>query len=666
MKKILNKSRLFSLLFAVCCSTATHFVSGQTPGLANCIITAVGTGKTTGDVVAMTIYNPTSEDISDKLGPCFIPSGGEYQPYIVPTIKPVTVSAGQTIYITLKGYCADITKPAASEKDSFKSITDWIQIDPYAAGINSAPARPVPHPDTNPAEAAPKLLEALREISLQYDKLKDAGKITTAFSANPEKEREAVIQQTFWIYTSELRQKPYIKEDFKTQTYKQFEEKSNINPATLPKDQKEKIDRGIDDFWSTFQAVGTEAKVLNSTKPEDKPYVPAISGPEVKPCDCGECRLIEGQRIGIYLNKYGEPFTGDSIPWSTNHVFIDRPEILSACNPMECLPTRNFEIRTTITYKDKKWPAPAAVWKKYDFTRESPVMEHQGEMLIEFRFKCYCAGKQCGEGTSSRKLYFIEKNNCCDSIRFKNAGLLQFNFNSGNAVISGNKLTISMGGAKPEVFDFSFNLEAIFCNLSTDQVFSELVQLMSSQTKSGEAPIEFSSVKSTGMGGPSTDPTMQKYYGFSFSKRVNNKEISINFSMDKATCSYDVSVLFEGKLYEYAAPPYLLPAQLQAMANSMGNPGQQQYWVNAMLVLSHLARADDYKMSHQYQQVFYNTMAAISTQAGNMITNPRYQAISGQLGELIAAVKQALGKGGFNDIGNVMQKMMPIINFLGK
>lgn len=666
MKNLLNKSRLFFLLLAVFCSLTAHFVKAQNSGLSNCTITVTGTGKTTGDIVAMTIYNPTSADVYDNLGPCYIPSDGGYQPYIIPTIKPVTVPAGQTIRITLKGFCADISKPAVPEHFNLKPLIEWVKIEPKPTGNNSAPFSTAPNPDTNPAEAAPKLLEAIREISLQYDKLKDEGKIITPFSGNPEKEREAVIQQTFWIYTSNLRQKPYVKEDLKYQTYKQFEEKSNINPVTLPKEQKEKMDKGIDDFWSTFNAVGTAAKVLNSTKPEDKPYVPTISGPEVKPCDCGECRLIEGQGIGIYLDKYGEPFTGDSIPWSINQVFIDRPDILSTCTPSECPPTRDFEIRTTITYKDKKWPAPPAIWKQYDFTRESPVMEHQGEMLIEFRYKCFCAGKQCSEGTTSRKLYFIEKNNCCDSIRLKNGGILQFNFNSGSAVISGNKLTISMTGAKPEVFDFNFNLEAIFCNLSTDQVFSQLVSIMSSQTKAGQSPIEFSSAKNTGMGGPSTDPNMAKYYGFSFSKRVNDKEISIYFSMDKKTCSYDVSVLFEGKLYEYAAPPYLSPAQLQSMTWGLTSSGQQQYWVNALLILSHLARADDYKMGQMYDQAFRSIMGAISTQAGNLMTNPQYAAINKQLGELISAIKQALGKGGFNDIGNVMQKMMPVINFLGK
>lgn len=638
-------------------------IQAQNNLLQNCTITATGTGKTTGNVVALSIYNPTDKEVSGTLGPFYIPSGGSYQPYLVADITPVTIPPHLSINITLKGFCTDITRPAAPENFKLSPAVDWIKIDG-----NSTEKKP----DSNdPDNLAPQLLDALKRLNEAFEKLKKENKITTPFSGAPEKEREAVIQQTFWIYTSQLNRRPYTKEQFSDRTKEQYKEKTNTDPNGLPPEYKLKFEKGIDDFWKTFEAVGKEAKILapSETKPEDKPYAGVTSGPEVTPCNCGDCRLVEGARINVYLNKDDlTSFDGDSIPWSTNQIYIDRPEVLCTCTTDLCPPYKTFEIQTTITYKDKKYPPVISGWQQYDFTRRSPVMEHQGEMLIEFRFQCYCASKYCGKGTTSRKLYFIERNPCCDSIRAKNNGLLQFNFNSGKATISGNKLTISMNDGKQESFDFSFNLEAVFCNLTTDEVFSELVKIMSSQTKSGQSTIEFSSTKSTGMGGPSTDPNMAKYYGFSFSKIVNgNKETSIYFSMDKTSCAYDVCVLMDGTLYEYSAPPYLSPMQLQTMTNSLSNPAQQAYWMNMLSILSQLARADEYKRGNQYQNALFTALGAISSQAGNQATmsgnNP---ALANAMANLAAAAQQAMKGGQFKELGNVMDKMMKVINIMGK
>ena len=127
-----------------------------------------------------------------------------------------------------------------------------------------------------------------------------------------------------------------------------------------------------------------------------------------------------------------------------------------------------------------------------------------------------------------------------------------------------------------------------------------------------------------------------------------------------------MSVFCDGKLHEFTAPPYLSASQLQSMTYALNNPGQQQYWVNAMTILSHLARADEHNMNNKYQQALYTILGAISTQANNMATNSKYAAMTKQLSELAAAAQKALSSGNFTDIGNVMQKMMPVINFLGK
>ena len=96
--------------------------------------------------------------------------------------------------------------------------------------------------------------------------MKNEAAISTPFSSNPEKEREAVIQQTFWIYTATTAGKEYKKEDFRANTIKQFETSTGQKFSNaLPVTQKN-VEQGVTDFWNTFEAVGVEAKVLTANR----------------------------------------------------------------------------------------------------------------------------------------------------------------------------------------------------------------------------------------------------------------------------------------------------------------------------------------------------------------------------------------------------------------
>jgi len=132
---------------------------------------------------------------------------------------------------------------------------------PVIPGTDSPLPFPV-NPDQYPALAVPLLAEALRQITQTYDELKPQGTIQTPFSGNPEKEREAVIQQTFWIFAAGLSGQNYPKGDFQNNTIRQFEQSTGKPAAQIPKPQLDKIELGVDDFWNTFEAVGAEAKVL--------------------------------------------------------------------------------------------------------------------------------------------------------------------------------------------------------------------------------------------------------------------------------------------------------------------------------------------------------------------------------------------------------------------
>ncbi len=50
-------------------------------------------------------------------------------------------------------------------------------------------------------------------------------------------------------------------DDFRENTIHQYETVSGHSLAKAPKEQKKQVEQGVNDFWNTFQAVGTEAKV---------------------------------------------------------------------------------------------------------------------------------------------------------------------------------------------------------------------------------------------------------------------------------------------------------------------------------------------------------------------------------------------------------------------
>lgn len=110
--------------------------------------------------------------------------------------------------------------------------------------------------------SAPLLFDAIDKIIVTTDSLKAAGAISTPFSGNPPKERESIIQQTFWSYTAALHDEPYTKEDFHEKLVEQFEQSSGQSVSNAPLQVQEQFSKGSDDFWNTFNLVGAEAKVL--------------------------------------------------------------------------------------------------------------------------------------------------------------------------------------------------------------------------------------------------------------------------------------------------------------------------------------------------------------------------------------------------------------------
>jgi len=261
---------------------------------------ATGTGRTTGHIANLTLENKTNKPINASIGPFYIPSSGQYQPYIVPYLLDVTVLPNEKKEIPVEGFCTDIHSPPVPQNSGMPDVNTWIDVKPGTGAAN----RP---PDTNkgwkpmditpatgnaravilgtdqplnytidqkqyPQEAAPLLFDAFNRIDAAYDDMLQKGRINTPFKSNPEKEKQSVIQQTFWIYAAALTGVAYKAADFAKNTREQFEKSTAKKYDAVSAEQKKDLDKGVASFWETFNAVGVEAKVLYLSEDEEVDY----------------------------------------------------------------------------------------------------------------------------------------------------------------------------------------------------------------------------------------------------------------------------------------------------------------------------------------------------------------------------------------------------------
>ncbi len=280
------------------------------------------TGQTTGHIANITITNPSSRPVNVVIGAggaAYVPSNGKDQPYVIPSLPVIPVSPRETVTVPLHGYCADVYRPPVPGGNSMPSPEEWITaasphtlsvpagavripthtapplstvasalstqpLPPVASKWNclplpAAPGQPlIPGTDIpirtpipaaeNPGLAVPLLLDAAQRIESAYDKV--GGTLSTPFSANPAKQKEAVVQQTLWIYAAALEGKEYTQEDFRDNTVRQFEQNTGRPYTGLPAEQKDQLNKGVQDFWAAFTATGAEAKILPQV-PEPAP-----------------------------------------------------------------------------------------------------------------------------------------------------------------------------------------------------------------------------------------------------------------------------------------------------------------------------------------------------------------------------------------------------------
>lgn len=279
--------------------------------------TARGTGRTTGHIADLTLHNSTTLPHLLAPSPIYIPATGKYQPYILPETPGIAIPANGTITVPLEGYCADIHKKPVPLGIPLIPVEEWIKPQPlphswtpqHALGWHDVRNSPLLIPGTDqplghtldinahPEEAAPLLLDAILKITTATDRMRHEGLISTPFSGDPDKEREAIIQQTFWIYTSALSGDTYTRSQFTEQTHEQFETNTGRPVSSLKEEQQEELDAGIASFWESFQATGAEAKIIRQDPGIVFQERPASDTPQ---CDCDSLslsvRILDGGR----------------------------------------------------------------------------------------------------------------------------------------------------------------------------------------------------------------------------------------------------------------------------------------------------------------------------------------------------------------------------------
>lgn len=249
---------------------------------------STGTGETTGHIGNVVLHNDGASDATLEFGPFLIPGTSKHQGYLVPAAQEVVVPGGGSKLVKLFGYCTNINLAALPLEKEFSDFTTWVIPDgtntPTELGWNvpegfelNVPQElgKTPYKLTYPASdktfiyniafdqfpkaASDLLLLTEQQIEQTFDRLRAEGRINTPYAQNPDKEREALIQHTFWMYTASLLGTNYSKESFRVKMMEQF---TTLVGDRVNSNLSQQLDEGVEDFWSSFQLIATEANLI--------------------------------------------------------------------------------------------------------------------------------------------------------------------------------------------------------------------------------------------------------------------------------------------------------------------------------------------------------------------------------------------------------------------
>lgn len=246
-------------------------------------IRAFSTGETTGHIADIYISNFSGKATKLHIRPYFIPSINSFQSYLTLTDTTLHLPDSTRIRIALKGYCADIFTDPVPEGSLFPVFSDWLEIDTLNGESNLHPSESYSWIKDNksriffpnskkylgysidmslyPAQVSWLLWITLQNLEKTYQSAISENKINTPYSADREKEKWAVIQHSFWIFTSELNGKYYPKDFFESKIRTQYSQYKN---STIP--ENDRINKGISQFWYVFHYLLKESETLDIFK----------------------------------------------------------------------------------------------------------------------------------------------------------------------------------------------------------------------------------------------------------------------------------------------------------------------------------------------------------------------------------------------------------------
>lgn len=643
-------------------------------------VVSTGTGNTTGLIGTLQISNNTDEPQRFRLPEYFyIPSANGFQGYIVvnDALSDLIIRPGEVVHWPLdNGFCTNIHRPPVPEGQALPPFNSWITPDNAAplpqpgeelsSGSGWVPVEDVKpglqptypgwsltipgriDPDEVPSGAAPVLFEALRQIRNTVDELYANGEVPpTPFAGRPNKEREALIQQTFWLFSSLLNpsDEDYTRNNFAAQTWRQFIE-ARGDTAHIAPEARSNVENGIQDFWNSFEAIGTKAKVLKEVSGQETTAEPAET------CACDFCEVQ--QPMKIFDARTGELITENSIPTYIDRIRLEPPVVSSNC-PESCSGTNYVSVNYEIRYRSGM---------TYQGHTSFPVefgISGPGELHLVSRYRCRCDGQTCGEDELVRTIQLTESNNCCERIRNRSNGQLRFGFGNGTVAINRNQVTIHVPPAAPETFRLSFNLEAVFCNLKDDEVFG-LLESLANQSVSEQGVEEAISVSDLTLGGPTNADDGRPSYSLNFSKMVNGREVMVSIILDAEACVFDIQVLYDGNIYEHAAPPVLTPAQLENLAQSMGTESGQKFLNKALGVLTQLFKVREYGRQYEYSRAMEAYLNFLHVGVNRLLRQTHDPAARAALNELLVLVVQARTGSGFSRLDELLDGFIGVVN----
>lgn len=264
------------LMVILCYFLLILYGKGQAPEQ-EVMMRAVGTGRTTGHIADLFIMNTSDREIEMEIGPMFIPGKDNTQGYLIEGGYTVKAPPMHDLSFPLFGYCTHIDRPPAQSGTSLPPVSEWISwmegapIPALGTTLPSSflrraagesfltwPGTAVPFEYTlnfndNPRDGVRLLVHFIASITQTTDLLIKEGSMQLS-----DPEREAIIQQTFWMFTSQLEGKNYNLSQFQQLYFNLWRESKNVAEEVVPSE----INSDVTEMWASISLVGEQAKVL--------------------------------------------------------------------------------------------------------------------------------------------------------------------------------------------------------------------------------------------------------------------------------------------------------------------------------------------------------------------------------------------------------------------